>query len=62
MEINAGKPVRLIHLTFPPTAVQTEAEGDVKKLEAEIREVREEMGELKTVLYAKFGNSINLEE
>ena len=42
--------------------MQEDAESDAKALEAEIEGVRAEMAELKTVLYAKFGNTINLEE
>jgi len=42
--------------------VQEDAEGDAKRLEGEIGKLQAEMAELKTVLYAKFGNSINLEE
>jgi prefoldin subunit 4 len=34
---------------------------DVERLEEKLREVREEMGHLKVVLYARFGRSINLE-
>ena len=50
-----------------------EAEGRIEKLtgeveerrakfEAELETVNERMAELKTLLYGKFGNSINLEE
>lgn len=42
-------------------AVQEEAEEASKTLEADISKTQSEMNELKTVLYAKFGNSINLE-
>ena len=42
-------------------AVQEEAEAAIKTLQADITKIQSEMGELKTVLYAKFGNSINLE-
>ena len=42
--------------------MQEEAEAECTQLQGEIDEVRAEMKELKTVLYAKFGNSINLEE
>jgi chaperonin cofactor prefoldin len=41
--------------------VQEEAEAAIKTLEGDISKIQTEMNELKTVLYAKFGNSINLE-
>jgi chaperonin cofactor prefoldin len=41
--------------------VQEEAEEAIKTLQADISKIQTEMSELKTVLYAKFGNSINLE-
>jgi prefoldin subunit 4 len=34
---------------------------DVEGLEERLSKVREEMGQLKVVLYARFGRSINLE-
>ncbi|KAH0538428.1 hypothetical protein FGG08_004976 [Glutinoglossum americanum] len=34
---------------------------EVEKLEEKLKKVREEMGQLKVVLYARFGRSINLE-
>ncbi len=54
--------VQKAHDVFYLTAVQEEAEEDCRRLEGEIETVRSEMGELKKVLYGKFGNSINLEE
>ncbi|KAI7837327.1 hypothetical protein COHA_008842 [Chlorella ohadii] len=39
-----------------------EAQEAIQKLEGDIRSIKGQMAELKTVLYAKFGNSINLEE
>ena len=54
-----------VHLEFPLfflCAVQDEAEVDCRRLQSEIDTIRSEMAELKTVLYAKFGNSINLED
>jgi chaperonin cofactor prefoldin len=42
--------------------VQGETEGEVRALQREVESVRGQMGELKTALYAKFGNAINLEE
>ncbi|KAG7672049.1 hypothetical protein Ndes2526B_g06989 [Nannochloris sp. 'desiccata'] len=41
--------------------LQEEAEEAIRTLEADISKIQSEMNELKTVLYAKFGNSINLE-
>jgi len=45
----------------PPAALD-EAQADARRIEGEIRQVKSQMGELKAVLYARFGNSINLEE
>jgi hypothetical protein len=39
-----------------------EASSDVERLSAELAEIQGAMGKLKAVLYAKFGDSINLEE
>lgn len=36
-------------------------DGDVDKLKGRLEAVQEEMGELKKVLYGRFGRSINLE-
>ena len=36
-------------------------EGEVEKLEEKSGEIRSQMSDLKTHLYAKFGNAINLE-
>lgn len=43
-------------------AALDEAQAGIKGVEAEIRQVKAQMGELKTLLYARFGSSINLEE
>ncbi|KAL4431149.1 hypothetical protein ABPG75_006405 [Micractinium tetrahymenae] len=39
-----------------------EAQAGIKEVEGEMRRVKAQMGELKTLLYARFGSSINLEE
>ena len=44
------------------TAAQEEVDQDVVALEGEMGEVRSKMDELKTTLYSKFGNTINLED
>ena len=49
-------------LCFSSYAVQQESEAEIEKLEKQIAKIEEEMSELKKVLYARFGNSINLEE
>lgn len=36
-------------------------DGEVERLKSKLEEVQEEMGELKKVLYGRFGRSINLE-
>ena len=36
-------------------------DGDVSNLEEKLNGLRDEMGELKTALYGRFGRSINLE-
>lgn len=49
---------------LPPycPAALDETQEQISGLEAELGDVRQQMAELKTVLYARFGNSINLEE
>lgn len=37
-------------------------EGEIKSMEAKIEKIKATLSELKTLLYAKFGNKINLEE
>lgn len=39
-----------------------EVKGRVEHLESELEGVNDKMAELKTLLYGKFGSSINLEE
>lgn len=39
----------------------SEVQEDLEKTESAIGEIEGKMDELKTVLYAKFGNTINLE-
>jgi len=39
-----------------------ELKGDINKLADGLEESKKRMGKLKATLYAKFGNSINLEE
>ncbi|KDD72279.1 hypothetical protein H632_c3583p0 [Helicosporidium sp. ATCC 50920] len=41
---------------------QDEARKEMKKLDNERNGVKSEMDDLKKILYAKFGNSINLDE
>ena len=41
---------------------QSEQEARKEQLEAQIEECEEQKAELKKILYAKFGDSINLEE
>jgi hypothetical protein len=48
------------HHTRP--AATEEAGGEVERLNAELAEIQGGMNALKAVLYAKFGDSINLEE
>jgi len=43
-------------------AVKEEAEEQAQQFQHEVNTVQTEMADLKQVLYAKFGNSINLEE
>ena len=43
-------------------AVKEGAEEEEKRLKEEITRIREEMDQLKKVLYARFGDSIHLEE
>lgn len=44
------------------TALSASTQGDVESLTKQVAEVKEELKKLKELLYAKFGNSINLEE
>ncbi|KAF2683667.1 Prefoldin, subunit 4 [Lentithecium fluviatile CBS 122367] len=43
------------------SASQEDIDGEVNKLKEQMTAVQEEMGELKKVLYGRFGRSINLE-
>ena len=43
-------------------ATGKESRAEVKGLESEIKEIRGELGELKATLYAKFKDTIQLEE
>ncbi|QDZ24624.1 subunit 4 of prefoldin [Chloropicon primus] len=44
------------------TAAQEEVDQDITALEGELQDIRKNMDGLKTTLYSKFGNTINLEE
>jgi hypothetical protein len=51
------------HRSFTHTRAATEEAGaEVERLNAELEEIKGGMTKLKAVLYAKFGDSINLEE
>lgn len=43
------------------TASVEKISGEVETLEEKLSEIRDEMGDLKTELYGRFGRSINLE-
>lgn len=44
------------------TSTGKECRADVKVLETEIKDIRGQLGELKALLYAKFKDTIQLEE
>lgn len=44
------------------TELTTATQAEVESLSGQVSEVKEELKKLKGLLYAKFGNSINLEE
>lgn len=52
-------PCTASHPTSP--AALDEAQEAIQKLEGDIRSIKGQMAELKTVLYAKFGNSVSVE-
>ena len=49
-------------LRFQNLAAQASCSAEISRMDAEIVAVKEKMAELKKKLYAKFGDSINLEE
>ena len=49
-------------LTAPPCAATEEAGAEVERLGSERESINKEMTRLKGVLYAKFGDAINLED
>ena len=47
---------------MPQIAASEQAQQELDNLKNQMKEVEGKMAELKKVLYAKFGDSINLEE
>jgi hypothetical protein len=66
---HAHAPAHTTTRTSPPlfphvtlNAVLNDSHDGIKRLQGELKDTKNQMAELKAVLYEKFGDAINLEE